>query len=52
MYPVPVLNYNYRDIDGAFPNKNTREDDEADDLYTRRFFLVDTVRPPSVHSSW
>jgi hypothetical protein len=30
----------------SFPNKNTREDDEADDLYTRRFFLVDAVRNP------
>ena len=44
LFPVPVLNRNYRTPDGEELNYNKRELQELDDQYTRRFFLFDTVR--------
>lgn len=40
---MPVRNVNYGNAQIS-PNANRRESDESDDLYTRRFFLFDTVR--------
>jgi meckelin len=40
LYPVPVLNRNFMKS-GGFPNMNVNVEDEANDQYTRRFFLFD-----------
>lgn len=42
LYPVPVRNRNLRSRD-RFPNENSRLEQQADDLLTRRFFLYDHV---------
>lgn len=40
LFPVPVLNRNVL-IDNKFPNANPQPGNDADDVYTRRFFLFD-----------
>jgi hypothetical protein len=41
LYPVPVAIVNYRSSDGSTPNVNTNWGSEANDVYQRRFSLVD-----------
>ena len=42
LYPVPVLIRNLVN-DDLYPNMNSRKSEEYDDVYTRRFFLVDNM---------
>ncbi|CAM9501613.1 unnamed protein product, partial [Discosporangium mesarthrocarpum] len=42
LYPVAVLNTNYRE-NNAYPNVNTQPTDELNDQFTRRFFFFDSV---------
>ncbi len=42
LYPVPVLIRNLVN-DDLYPNMNSKKSEEYDDVYTRRFFLVDNM---------
>jgi meckelin len=43
LYPVPVAITNYVAADGSTPNVNKASASEADDVYARRFTLVEAV---------
>ena len=43
LYPVPVRMTNYRAADGSLPNVNAGPDNVADDVFVRRFMIVDAV---------